>query len=116
MATIADTKTAAHYLWGSNCDNWVLADTDSLSLKQESMPSGTREKLHIHDSAQQFFYILNGTATFNVGNETVVVETKQGLLVKPGTKHFISNDTDHHLDFLVVSQPGTNNDRVNLEE
>jgi hypothetical protein len=52
---IIDKETAEHYVWGDNCDSWVLADTPGLSVKQESMPGLTREKLHFHTNAQQFF-------------------------------------------------------------
>ena len=41
---VIDKQTGKHYLWGDNCDSWILVDTEGLSVKQESMPSGTREK------------------------------------------------------------------------
>lgn len=52
---IIDKQTAEHYLWGDHCDSWILTDTDRLSIKQESMPGGTKENLHFHIHAQQFF-------------------------------------------------------------
>ena len=55
-----------HYKWGNNCDGWVLADTETLSVKQELMPMHTAESLHYHKKAQQFFFILKGIATFEV--------------------------------------------------
>ncbi|HEY9342737.1 MAG TPA: cupin domain-containing protein [Hanamia sp.] len=109
---IIDKQTAGHYLWGDHCDSWVLADTDGLSVKQESMPCGTREKLHFHTHAQQFFFILKGTATFYTGNETLTVAEQKGLLIQPKAKHYIANETNERLDFLVISQPTTNNDRT----
>jgi mannose-6-phosphate isomerase-like protein (cupin superfamily) len=112
---IIDKQTAEHYLWGDNCDSWILANTDGLSVKQESMPSGTREKLHFHTNAQQFFFILKGSATFYLDNEKRIVTEQKGLLVQPKTKHFIANETNEQLDFLVISQPTTNNDRTTIE-
>lgn len=111
-----DKRTAAHYLWGENCDSWVLADTDGLSVKQESMPPGTREKLHFHSRAQQFFFILSGTATFYLDGAKEVVGAQQGLLITPQTKHYIANETEGPLSFLVISQPTTNSDRTTVEE
>lgn len=110
--TVIDTQTAGHYLWGDHCDSWVLADTDGLSVKQESMPAGTREKLHFHTHAQQFFFILKGTATFYIGNEKLIIAGQKGLLIQPKAKHYIANETNEKLDFLVISQPTTNNDRT----
>ena len=112
---IIDKKTAEHYLWGDNCDSWILVNTEGLSVKQESMPSGTREKLHFHTNAQQFFFILKGSATFYLDDERRVVTEQKGLLIQPKTKHFIANETNEQLDFLVISQPTTNDDRTTIE-
>lgn len=113
---IIDKQTAEHYLWGDNCDSWVLADTVGLSVKQESMPSGTKEKLHFHTNAQQFFFILKGSATFYLEGNKIIVTEQKGVLVLPKTKHFIANETIEQLDFLVISQPTTNNDRTTIEQ
>lgn len=115
MEKAIDKQTAKHYTWGDNCDSWVLADTDGLSVKQESMPGGTREKLHFHNKAQQFFFILKGTATFYLEENRIIVPEQSGLLINPKTKHFIANETNKQLDFLVISQPTTNNDRTILD-
>jgi mannose-6-phosphate isomerase-like protein (cupin superfamily) len=113
---IIDKQTAEHYLWGDNCDSWVLTDTLGLSIKQESMPSSTREKLHFHTNAQQFFYILKGSATFYLEENKIIVTEQKGILINPKTKHFIANETTEQLDFLVISQPTTNNDRTTIEQ
>lgn len=110
-----DKQIASHYLWGDNCDSWVLVDSSGLSVKQESMPIGTREKLHFHTHAQQFFFILKGTATFYPENEKIIVGAQKGLLIKPGTQHYIANETDEVLELLVISQPTTNQDRTTLD-
>ena len=115
MNKIIDKQTAEHYLWGDNCDSWILADTVGLSVKQEIMPSSTREKLHFHNNAQQFFYILKGSATFYLNDIKTVVTEQKGILIEPKTKHYIANETDEQLEFLVISQPTTNNDRTTIE-
>jgi len=112
---IIDKETAQHYLWGDNCDSWVLADTVGLSIKQESMPSFTREKLHFHSNAQQFFYILSGSATFYLEENKIILTAHKGILIHPKTKHFIANESSEQLDFLVISQPTTNDDRTTIE-
>lgn len=116
MSNPIDQFTAPHYTWGTACDSWVLADTETLSVKQEQMPPDTKEKLHVHAQAQQFFFILNGTATFYLENKTVTLNAAQGLLIPAGKKHYIANETGEPLNFLVISQPSTNNDRVTLED
>ena len=111
-----DKQTAPHYTWGGHCDSWVLADTDGLSVKQESMPPATREKLHFHTHAQQFFFILEGTATFYLKGDKEVVQAQQGLLIPPQAEHYIANEGEGPLSFLVISQPTTNHDRTTLEK
>ncbi len=112
---IIDKQSAAHYLWGDNCDSWVLADTQGLSIKQESMPSNTREQWHFHTNAQQFFYVLKGTATFYLEENKIAITEQKGILIHPKAKHFIANEASEQLDFLVISQPTTNNDRTTIE-
>ena len=114
MSNIISKETAPHYLWGDNCNSWVLANSRELSVKQEAMPAETKEQLHYHTHAQQFFFILKGTATFFLNGEYEIVTEQKSLLIKPGKKHSIANETTELLEFLVVSQPSTNNDRTNL--
>jgi len=102
-----------HYTWGNNCDGWVLVDTEALSVKQERMPAQTAEALHYHQKAQQFFFILAGIATFEVENESFTVYNGQGFHIEPGKKHRILNNTAEDIEFILSSQPSTNNDRFN---
>lgn len=103
---------AAHYIWGDRCDSWVLVDKDTLSVKLESMPPNTRENAHYHAKASQFFYLLKGEALFHINDgESVTVLAQEGLLIPSHTIHFIENKSNEVIDFLVISQPTTNNDR-----
>lgn len=113
-SNVIDTTNATHYQWGENCDSWVFVDTEGLSVKKEHMPAGTKESLHFHDNAQQFFYILTGTATFYLENEAVAILKEKGIIVQPGLKHLIANESGEPLEFLVISQPTTSGDRTNI--
>jgi mannose-6-phosphate isomerase-like protein (cupin superfamily) len=104
-----------HYKWGSNCDGWNLVDNDALSVKQELMPAGTEEVKHYHQTAQQFFYVLKGTAIFEIENSIIGVKEGEGLHVEAGKKHRISNKGSEDLEFLLCSQPSTRNDRINCD-
>lgn len=112
---IVDTLSAEYYTWGANCDSWVLVDTKGLSVKQERMPSGAKERKHFHAKAQQFFYILKGTATFYIDHHRIDVVEEKGIVIHPDTAHFIANETDRILEFLVISQPTTTDDRTVVE-
>lgn len=103
-----------HYQWGNACDGWNLVDNAALSVKQERMPAGTAEALHYHQFAQQFFFILKGTATFEIDGETIIVNEQEGIHIQAGRKHRISNTTSTAIEFILSSQPSTAADRINV--
>ena len=98
-----DRYTTQHYTWGNNCDSWVLADTEGLSGKQESMPAGATDKLHFHNQAQQFFFLLKDTATFYCEANNYTLSEQQGINMPLNTKHFIANENSSQPEFLVSS-------------
>lgn len=112
---ITSTQNAEHYTWGNNCDGWHLLRSDSLSVIQERMPSGTAEQRHYHNKAQQLFYILSGTATFEVEGDLKIVQVGQSIHISPGSKHCIANKGIEDLYFLVISEPKAHGDRVNID-
>jgi mannose-6-phosphate isomerase-like protein (cupin superfamily) len=104
-----------HYKWGNVCDGWNLVDNGGLSVKQEMMPPGTSEQLHYHKHSQQFFFILAGTATFEIEGKQIEVSVHEGLQVFAGEKHRIINNSKTNLEFILCSQPSISNDRINIE-
>ncbi len=111
-----DKQKSPTYKWGDNCDSWVFVDNPNLSVKMESMPKWTKEKLHFHTNAQQFFFILKGIAIFYVADKIESIGENQGILIDPKTEHYIANETGNDLEFLVISQPSTNKDRTTIEK
>lgn len=111
---IKSVKNAEHYWWGEKCEGWHLVKSQELSIIQELMPPGTAEHKHFHQTAFQFFYILKGTATFELGNEIIEASENEGISINPGLKHQIKNLTDNDLEFIVISQPTTRGDRINI--
>lgn len=113
MQIISKQQALQHYTWGNNCDGWVFVDTDALSVKQERMPQQTAEVLHYHAKAQQFFFILKGTATFEIEDELFAINANEGFHIKAGKKHRIINNAKEDLEFILSSQPSTKYDRFN---
>jgi len=111
---IKSVKNAEHYWWGEKCEGWHLVKSQELSIIQELMPPGTAEQKHFHQTAFQFFYILKGTATFELENEIIEVSENEGINIKPGIKHQIKNQTESDLEFIVISQPTTRGDRIDI--
>jgi len=105
----------SQYKWGDNCDGWNFVSKPEAVIKQELMPAQTAEKLHFHEFAEQFFYILKGQATFLIEGQTYLVDTNNGLQIEAGNKHKIMNEGVDDLEFLLFSYPSTENDRTDCE-
>ncbi|WP_319407254.1 cupin domain-containing protein [uncultured Desulfosarcina sp.] len=111
--SIASIQTSKHYLWGGNCDGWHLAASPTLSVIQERVPSGSSEVRHLHNRAEQFFYVLSGIATLEVAGNIHVLRPNEGFHVPAGVLHTLSNRHEQILEFLVVSTPPSHGDRKN---
>ncbi|RZJ71988.1 GNAT family N-acetyltransferase [Flavobacterium sp.] len=110
------TANSEHYKWGENCDGWQLLKSDTLSVISEKMPSGASEILHYHAKSQQVFYVLSGEATFEIEGEIVVVPANESLHIPKKVWHKIKNESEEDLTFLVISEPDTKGDRIELLE
>lgn len=106
---------AEHYIWGNNCDGWRLVDTEERSIIHERMPPGTREVRHYHNKSTQFFFVLSGTMTIEVDGIDHILKAHEGIEILSGTPHQAINNSDQDVEFLVISNPNTRNDRVTVE-
>jgi mannose-6-phosphate isomerase-like protein (cupin superfamily) len=104
-----------HYTWGDDCHGWTFVDTEALAVKQELMPPDTAEKMHYHEEATQFFFILKGRAKFIIDGEDIELREQQAIQINPMQKHFIANHQNTDLEFILYSYPSTKNDRIELK-
>jgi uncharacterized cupin superfamily protein len=109
MISLAD---AEHYVWGAACDGWHLVKRDDLSVIHERMPPGTSEQRHYHTKARQFFFVLAGEASFELDGAMHALRAGEGIEVAPGVAHTMRNDSNAVVEFLVVSAPRAQGDRV----
>jgi mannose-6-phosphate isomerase-like protein (cupin superfamily) len=110
---IASQNTIERFTWGDVCDGWRLLDQKDLSVIEESVSAGAGETWHLHDRARQFFYVLDGTASFELAGEPpFAMGAGEGIAVDAGRPHRISNpDGPAEVRFLVISAPATRGDR-----
>jgi mannose-6-phosphate isomerase-like protein (cupin superfamily) len=111
---VVSTENAEHYVWGQVCDGWHLVKYEEMSVIQERVPAGGEEATHFHNTARQFFYILEGEATMVFEEGEVILHKGEGLEVPPQVKHQFKNESKHAVHFLVVSVPSTRGDRLNV--
>jgi mannose-6-phosphate isomerase-like protein (cupin superfamily) len=109
------SECLSHYKWGDDCYGWNYIETDALSVKQELMPPETSEQMHYHERSTQVFFIVKGRATFSIDGVISELKPEQGIEIKPGQKHFISNKETSDLEFILYSSPSTKNDRINIK-
>jgi mannose-6-phosphate isomerase-like protein (cupin superfamily)/N-acetylglutamate synthase-like GNAT family acetyltransferase len=114
MTTKTSILNSEHYTWGNKCDGWHLLKSDSLSVIQERMPPGTTEQLHCHRFTQQVFYILSGSATFEINGEILQLSVNESIHVPAKILHKISNKGKEDLKFLVISEPKSHGDRIEI--
>lgn len=101
-----------HYTWGEKCSGWHLVKSDHLSIIEECMPPHTEEVKHYHHFAEQFFYVIDGIATFEFEDQTIDVHEREGIRILPQIIHQVKNIHDSNLEFLVISAPSTAGDRT----
>jgi mannose-6-phosphate isomerase-like protein (cupin superfamily) len=109
-------QTAEHFTWRDVCDGWYLVNQpDRLTVWQECMPPGSSEVRHLHRQAYQFFFILAGTATLEINGQRIQLHPFEGAAIPPQVAHQMMNRSRAPLEFLVISQPNSRDDRVLLE-
>lgn len=111
---VISIATAEHYTWGDACDGWHLVKRKEMSVIQERVPAGGAEAMHYHNSARQFFYILEGEATMDFEDGEVRLKKGEGIEIAPQIKHRFANRSKSDVHFLVISVPSTRGDRVDL--
>lgn len=112
--SIINTGNSEHYNWGINSEGWHLLKTDRLSVIEENVPPNEKEQRHYHRESQQFFYILSGVAHLEISGEVHEIEPGSGVHVPAGVPHQLMNNGMDSLRFLLISQPESHGDRIDV--
>jgi len=107
-------ENTEHYIWGEINDGWHLLKREDMSVIQERVPPGGAEVMHYHNTARQFFFMLEGAGTMVFEDHKVVLQKGEGLEIPPQVKHQFKNQSNADVHFLVISVPTTRGDRVNV--
>ena len=111
---IVNTENSEHYKWGNNSDGWHLLKSNDLSVIEENVPPGEKEERHYHNESQQFFYILSGIAQLEISGKKIEIKASSGIHIPAKASHQLMNNGTESLRFLVISQPKSHGDRVNV--
>ncbi len=107
-------KNSKSYNWGDGCTAWQFVNTPTLSVIRETMPPKRSETLHKHTKSQQYFFVIQGEAIFELAGEQFKLKVNEGIHVLPNQIHQIINHTDEPLELLVISEPHSHADRIDL--
>ncbi len=91
--------------WGRDHYSWPLVDSRDLGIKVEEIPPGGHSETHVHKKSRQFFFVLEGKASFLLEKSTFSLKRYEGMEVLAGKKHQIRNGGKEKLLFLLVSFP-----------
>ena len=75
------------------------------------MPPHTKEDMHRHARARQFFFVLSGQATMKFEERQLVLSATDGVEVEAGVWHQMFNESDSDVEFLVISSPKAHGDK-----
>lgn len=86
-------KIRWHRLIGRN-------DSDDLIFGIAELDAGEYHLLHYHEDASECYYVLEGRSWFRVDDEVIDGTPGTGIMMRPGAKHAILNDSDEKLVFF----------------
>ena len=80
----------------------------------EEINPGGRSDAHFHTKSIQFFFVLEGKASFNLENTQVELKKHEGIEIPLESKHQILNTGENNLLFLLVSIPPVHEDDIRV--
>jgi quercetin dioxygenase-like cupin family protein len=66
---------------------------------------GQTQKIHAHDDAEKFYFVLEGSGIFTVGNEERAADVGSLIGAPAGIPHGVTNNGDQRLSLLVAIAP-----------
>lgn len=108
---VINKTNAEHYRWGGDCDGWHLVKAQDLSIIHQRMAPGRGEQCHYHEVARQCFFVISGEMTMELNGRRFTLQPGESIEVAPDALHQIRNEAAQDTEYLVISQPGTRNDR-----
>jgi mannose-6-phosphate isomerase-like protein (cupin superfamily) len=100
--------------WSAGCFSWQLIDDKKVSIKMEEIYPGGRSDTHFHTKSIQFFFILEGEASFSLEDTQFDLKKHDGLEIPLNKKHQIINSGENNLIFLLISFPPVQEDDIRV--
>lgn len=88
-----------------NADYLERTGSEMLGARLWRLPPKSANTLHRHVTAEEFYFVLEGTGRMRVGDETLTVPKHGGVLVGPALLRQVFNDTGAETLWLIVGAP-----------
>ncbi|GDY32748.1 cupin domain-containing protein [Gandjariella thermophila] len=92
----------SHYTFLSTAENTGGA----LAVVDTVVPAGNGPPEHMHDDADESFYVLDGEFEVRAGGRSFVIRQGDYAFVPRGTRHIWKNNTDRTARMLRIYTPG----------
>ncbi|HXJ76593.1 MAG TPA: cupin domain-containing protein [Candidatus Dormibacteraeota bacterium] len=88
-----------------NADFLERTKSEFLGARLWRFPPKSANTLHKHITAEEFYFVVEGTGRMRIGDETLTVPMHGGVLVGPGQLRQVFNDTDADVLWLIIGAP-----------
>lgn len=91
-----------------------LQGNHNQSLAEAIIPAQTSTLLHKHLKTEEIYHIIQGKGTVRIGNEAILVQAGDSILIPPGMAHNICNNGYEELKILCCCSPAYSHDDTYL--
>lgn len=85
-----------------------LFETANFFCDVYCLESGQEQKVHAHKDEDKLYFVLGGSGTFIVDDETQELGKGQIIFAPAGSNHGVKNTSDGRLKLLVFMTPNPN--------
>src|SRR5262245_51083521 len=88
-----------------NADFLERTKSELLGARLWRFPPKSANTLHKHITAEEFYFVVEGTGRMRVGDKTLTIPKQGGVLVGPGQLRQVFNDTESDVLWLIIGAP-----------
>ena len=88
-----------------NADFLERTGSEILGARLWRLPAKSANTLHRHGTAEEFYFVVEGTGRIRIEKETLTVPKRGAVLVGPGLLRQVFNDTESDTLWLIIGAP-----------
>ena len=83
----------------------TLFQTEHMMVGLNCLDPGQTQSAHAHEGADKFYFVLEGSGTFTVGDDERQAQAGAIITAPAGIKHGVTNSGNERLSLLVAIAP-----------